>query len=99
MLAAMTARAASTAATHRRSQEERSAATRERLLDATVECLVDLGYAKTTTTEVVRRAGVSRGAQVHHFPTKADLVQNAVVHLASKRREELRNEFSRTEAN
>lgn len=77
----------------RRTQEERSAATRERLLDATIECLVELGYAGTTTTEVVRRAGVSRGAQVHHFPTKAELVEHAIVHLARKRREELRHEL------
>lgn len=79
----------------RRSQEERSAATRERLLDATIECLVELGYSGTTTTEIVRRAGVSRGAQVHHFPTKAELVRNAVFHLAGKRHEELRQDFRR----
>jgi AcrR family transcriptional regulator len=68
----------------RRTQEERSTATRERLLDATIECLIELGYAKTTTSEIVRRAGVSRGAQVHHFPTKAELVQSAIVHLAHR---------------
>jgi AcrR family transcriptional regulator len=77
----------------RRTQEERSAATRERLLDATIECLVELGYAGTTTTEVVRRAGVSRGAQVHHYPTKAELVEEAIVHLSRRRREELRREL------
>lgn len=79
----------------RRSQEQRSAATRQRLLDATIECLIDLGYVGTTTTEIVRRAGVSRGAQVHHFPTKAELVQQAVVHLAQRRQQELRDEFAR----
>lgn len=83
------------AAPARRSQESRSAATRERLLDATIECLIELGYGSTTTTEVVRRAGVSRGAQVHHFPTKADLVQNAVIHLAHRRQEELTKELAR----
>jgi AcrR family transcriptional regulator len=77
----------------RRSQEERSAATRQRLLDATIECLVELGYAQTSTTEIVRRAGVSRGAQVHHFPTKTELVQSAVAHLARKQDEELRKQF------
>ena len=75
----------------RRTQEERSTATRERLLDATIECLIELGYAKTTTSEIVRRAGVSRGAQVHHFPTKAELVQSAIVHLAHRQFGELKS--------
>ena len=83
----------------RRTQEQRSAATRARLLDATIECLVELGYAGMTTTEVVRRAGVSRGAQVHHFPTKAELVEQAIVHLARRRREELRTELERLRRN
>jgi AcrR family transcriptional regulator len=68
-----------------RTQQERSAAMRRRLLDATVECLVRHGYAGTTTTKVTELAGVTRGAQVHHFPTRADLVAAAVRHLAAKR--------------
>jgi AcrR family transcriptional regulator len=60
---------------------------RLRLLDATVECLVTYGYAGTTTTRVTELAGVTRGAQVHHFPTRADLVSAAVWHLANKRAE------------
>ncbi|MBO2452904.1 TetR/AcrR family transcriptional regulator [Actinomadura barringtoniae] len=71
--------------TTRRTQEERTAATRRALLDATIDCLVEYGYHGTTTTRVVERAGVSRGAQVHHFPTKNDLVLAAVEHLARKR--------------
>ena len=43
---------------------------RARLLEATVELLVERGYAGTSTTLVSERAGVSRGAQLHHFPTK-----------------------------
>ena len=65
----------------RRTQEERSAATQTRLLDAAVECLVELGYGATTTTVVAERAGVSRGAQLHHFATRADLVGAAVQHV------------------
>ena len=61
----------------RRTQEERSAATRGKLMDATIEYLVDLGYSATTTTVIAERAGVSRGAQLHHFPTKAALVAAA----------------------
>ena len=60
---------------------------RRRLLDATIECLVRYGYAGTTTTRVTEVAGVTRGAQVHHFPTRADLVAAAVRHLAAKRAE------------
>jgi AcrR family transcriptional regulator len=60
---------------------------RRRLLDATVDCLVRYGYAGTTTTRVTELAGVTRGAQVHHFPTRADLVAAAVRHLAVKRTE------------
>jgi AcrR family transcriptional regulator len=78
----------------RRTQEERSAAMRARLLDATVECLSELGYARTTTTEIAERAGVSRGAQLHHFPTKAELVTTAVDHLFEKRTEEFRKAFA-----
>ncbi|GAA1999678.1 TetR/AcrR family transcriptional regulator [Catenulispora subtropica] len=70
--------------TARRTQEERSAATRRLLLDATVECLVEHGYAGTTTTRVSELAGVSRGAQVHHFATKDELVVAAVRHLAEQ---------------
>lgn len=74
----------------RRSQEERSAGTRARLLDATIESLERVGYAQTTTTAVCARAGLSRGAQVHHFPKKHDLVVSAVAHLAARRADELR---------
>ena len=77
----------------RHTQAERSAATKARLLDATVECLADLGWAGTSTTEVVRRAGVSRGAQVHHYPTKDDLVLAAMDHVVERRRVEYREAF------
>jgi AcrR family transcriptional regulator len=67
---------------------------RARLLDATLACLVELGYGGTTTTEVVRRAGVSRGAQVHHFPTKQDLVVAAIEHVLERRQDEFRLSFA-----
>ncbi|MCN0151808.1 TetR/AcrR family transcriptional regulator [Salinispora arenicola] len=73
-------------------QQERSRATQARLLEATVECLVEHGWSGTTTTVVATRAGVSRGAQLHHYPTKAALVTAAVAHLAERRAEELRVE-------
>jgi AcrR family transcriptional regulator len=79
----------------RRTQEERSASTQRRLLDATIESLVEVGYAGTSTTAVCERAGVSRGAQLHHYPTKADLVIAAVAHLAKRRAAELLAELPR----
>ncbi|MEO9327047.1 TetR/AcrR family transcriptional regulator [Gordonia aurantiaca] len=73
----------------RRTQAERTAATRARVLDAAVEALVEVGYAGTTTQEVNRRAGVSRGALLHHFPTRESLVVAAVGHLVDRRLEEV----------
>jgi AcrR family transcriptional regulator len=69
----------------RRTQEQRSAQTRARLLDATIDCLVQYGYNGTTTPRVAEMAGVTRGAQVHHFGSKNDLVIAALQHLAAKR--------------
>lgn len=82
----------------RRTQEERSSSTRTRLLEATIECLLELGYAGTTTTEIARRAGLSRGAQLHHFPTKQELVITAVEYLAERRHEEFMQAFARLPA-
>lgn len=67
-----------------RTQAERSERTRELLLDATVECLVELGYAHTTVQEICQRAGLSRGAQQHHFTTKAELMTSALEHLFAR---------------
>jgi len=63
-----------------------------RLLDAAVDCLVERGWAGTTTTLVADRAGVSRGAQLHHYRTKSALLIAAVEHLAERRSAELRAE-------
>lgn len=70
-------------------QQDRSRVTQRRLLDATIECLIEFGWAGTTTTVVAERAGVSRGAQLHHYPTKAALVLAAVEHLSERRAEEI----------
>lgn len=78
----------------RRSNAERSAETQHRLLDATIECLIERGWVGTSTTEIVRRAGVSRGAQVHHFPSKDDLVLAAVEHLLARRIREFQATFA-----
>ncbi|HEX4355023.1 MAG TPA: TetR family transcriptional regulator, partial [Polyangiales bacterium] len=65
----------------RRTQAERRSSTRRALLDATIDSLIELGSRGTTTLEVERRAGVSRGARLHHFPNKAALLAEAVDHL------------------
>jgi AcrR family transcriptional regulator len=72
-----------------RTQAERSERTRELLLDATIECLVELGYAHTTVQEICQRAGLSRGAQQHHFTTKAELMTSALEHLFKRLSEEI----------
>ncbi|KRC53278.1 MULTISPECIES: TetR/AcrR family transcriptional regulator [unclassified Nocardioides] len=76
-------------------QEERTRAMRLRLMEATVELLVEKGFSGTTTTLVSERAGVSRGAQLHHFPTKNDLVVAAVAHLTEIRGSDLEAAVSR----
>ena len=65
----------------RRTQEQRSAETKLRLLTATLECLIEDGYVNTTMNDVAVRAGVSRGAQTHHFPSKLALMVAAADHL------------------
>lgn len=72
----------------RRTQAQRSAATREALLEATIECLVEDGYAGTTTSRVALRAGVSRGAHLHHFQTRNALIAAALQQLAVRRHAE-----------
>src|SRR5262245_61124527 len=68
----------------RRTQAERTASTRAKLLDATIECLVEFGYEATTSRVVTDRAGVSRGAQTHHFPRRMDLIVGAVDEIAQR---------------
>jgi AcrR family transcriptional regulator len=76
-------------------QADRTRAMRLRLLEATVELLVERGFSGTSTTLVSERAGVSRGAQLHHFPTKNALVVAAVEHLTELRGLELEQAVGR----
>jgi AcrR family transcriptional regulator len=79
----------------RRTQKERRDETQGVILEAAVSCLLELGYARTSTTEVQRRAGVSRGALLHHFPAKAQLLAATVRHLAYLRGRELKERAAR----
>ena len=74
---------------------ERSAATRRKLICATIATLNAVGYPATTTIEVVRRAKLSRGAMLHHFGTRAELLLATAEHVLREqeveRRETLRD--------
>ncbi|MEV4142277.1 TetR/AcrR family transcriptional regulator [Amycolatopsis sp. NPDC049691] len=75
--------------TAHRTQAQRREQTRTALLDATIDCLVDVGYARTSVQEICARAGVSKGAVQHHFTAKAELMAAAVEHLTTKLRRQL----------
>ena len=66
-------------------QQTKSEQTRGAILDAALACFYELGYASTTTDAIARKAGVSRGAMLHHFPTRFDLIKAAVRHLTDQR--------------
>jgi AcrR family transcriptional regulator len=69
----------------REPQQDRSRATRQRLLEAAIECLAEVGWSGSTVAVVAERAGVSRGAAQHHFPTREDLVTSAVEYVSQER--------------
>lgn len=81
-----------------RSSQERGERTRERLLEATLTCLVEHGLALTTMQRVQNEAGVSRGALVHHFATMDELLVGAVHHVAARQLETLRRAAAQLES-
>lgn len=87
----MQAKGVPTAEPVRRTQQQRRENTCRKLLEATIQCLVALGFSRCTTTEIVKAAGVSQGALFRYYPTKADLLAAAVEHLF----EGLRRDFRR----
>ena len=76
----------------REPQQDRSRATRQRLLEAAIECMAERGWAASTVAVVAERAGVSRGAAQHHFPTREDLVASAVEYVSAQRLAYLRSQ-------
>lgn len=74
----------------REPRQDRSRATRRRLLEAAIECLAEVGWSGSTVAVVAERAGVSRGAAQHHFPTREDLVTSAVEFVTEERLAQLR---------
>lgn len=75
----------------RRTQEERSAATQEALMRATIDAMSEIGFARLTTSDIASRAGVSRGALMHHFPNKEDLIVLAYELQLSEATDEIRS--------
>ena len=82
----------------RRTNVERTAQTQRDLLEATIDCLFRLGYGATTTHVVAEAAGLSRGAMVHHYPTKADLMAAAVRYAWEKEFAEMHEEVEKVKA-
>ncbi|MFE9922420.1 TetR/AcrR family transcriptional regulator [Streptomyces sp. NPDC005774] len=74
-------------------KQDRSRVTRQRLLEAAVACLAEHGWTGSTVLVVAERAGVSRGAAQHHFPTREDLFTAAVEYVAEERSTALRALF------
>ena len=75
-------------------QAEKSAMTRNAILEAAIQCFIELGYANTTTALIAEYAGVSRGAMMHHFPSRASVLKATIEHLHQKRLEEYRQLMS-----
>lgn len=76
-------------------QAQKSASTRLQIVESALSCVVDLGYSCTTTTVIAEKAGLSRGAMLHHFPSKIDIVRAAVEHLHAKRLKAFRKAIDR----
>lgn len=78
-------------------QKTKSKNTQVAILDAALACFHDLGYANTSTENIAKRAGVSRGAMLHHFPTRNDLIDAAVRHLHELRIANFKEEESKVQ--
>jgi AcrR family transcriptional regulator len=83
-----------TAVDAREPQQDRSRATRARLLESAITCLAELGWSASTVAVVAEHAGVSRGAAQHHFPTREALFTAALEHVTHERGEQLRREVA-----
>jgi len=73
-------------------RQARSRATRARLLDAAISSLAELGWGPSTVSVVAERAGVTRGAAQHHFPTRGALFTAALEHVFQMREADLRRQ-------
>jgi AcrR family transcriptional regulator len=58
----------------RRTQAERSAESRRKLVQAAIDCICDYGFVESTVARISMRAGLTRGAVQHHFGTREELL-------------------------
>jgi AcrR family transcriptional regulator len=86
----MTTKASKRGSRPRRTNAERSAETRGALINAAIEILFLRGHSAATTIEVAARAKVSRGAMLHQFPTRSDLLTAVAQHIVAEQREQRR---------
>jgi AcrR family transcriptional regulator len=70
--------------------QERSLRTRALLLDAAIESLAEVGYANASTSDIASRAGVTRGAHLHHFKTRTELFAQTIDHLNTRQQDAVR---------
>ena len=75
-------------------QAEKSALTRQAILEAAVRCFVQYGYTNTTTAMIAEEADVSRGAMMHHFSSRSAVMQAVVGYLHVRRLNEYRQLMS-----
>lgn len=66
-------------------QARKSEATRNQIITAAIRCIVESSYSNTTTMRIAEKAGLSRGAMLHHFPSKIDIIRAVVEYLHNKR--------------
>ena len=76
--------ATSVALASARRRRVRSLATRQEIIEATISCFAEIGYFRTTTTEIARKAGVTRGAVQHYFPTTQHVLESSIDYLREK---------------
>lgn len=68
-------------------QQQKAARTRQAILEAASQCLIERGYSGLTTVEIIERAKVSRGAMHHHFTNRAELLSGLIDYVLHRRLE------------
>src|SRR5215813_6778413 len=79
----------------RRTQRQRREATIAKLLDATIDALIDVGYTRASIREICLRAGVSDGGLFRHFQSRLDLIVAAADHIAERELENIRRQVEK----
>jgi len=76
-------------------QASKSAATQKATMESAIDCFVKYGYAKTTSMIIADNAGISRGAMMHHFPSKRKIVEATVEYLMQQRIENFTSDIQK----